>query len=336
MSGEKRVLKEGSIFCLEDRTLIGMLTEVFGPLQNPFYRIKLPDSKKNLFDELKVRLGEKAFIVTPDAHWIDTFELKRNKGTDASNGYDEELPEEEQEFSDDEKEALFKKMKKQQQQRKKRDNRKLANDSDNVKVKRARQPKASSLPKLVPPLGMSSNAPMQHGYKSRNARENIKRESSATSNRNGSSPVPITQHHQQQFSANNYPFPQQPNGMPYPPYSPFPQPTNFQYPPPPFGQATPAQFSNTVPYGSLPPAYNNMSPPTQQSFMPMAQSQPPLPYGVPPMNQMQNPMYIQPPPQAPPQGNGNFQQVMELHQILLQQQQQQHQYQHQHQQDPRT
>lgn len=48
MSGEKRVLKEGSIFCLEDRTLIGMLTEVFGPLQNPFYRIKLPDSKKKL------------------------------------------------------------------------------------------------------------------------------------------------------------------------------------------------------------------------------------------------------------------------------------------------
>ena len=90
-------------------------------------------------------------------------------------------------------------MKKQQQQRKKRDNRKLANDSDNVKVKRARQPKANSLPKLVPPLGMSSNAPMQHGYKSRNARENIKRESSATSNRNGSSPVPITQHHQHSF-----------------------------------------------------------------------------------------------------------------------------------------
>ena len=83
LSGEKRVLKEGSIFCLEDRTLIGLLAEVFGPLQNPFYRIRLPDSKKDLFADLKARLGEKAYIVTPDAHWIDTFELKRNRGTDA-------------------------------------------------------------------------------------------------------------------------------------------------------------------------------------------------------------------------------------------------------------
>ncbi|CAI4035987.1 hypothetical protein SMKI_14G1980 [Saccharomyces mikatae IFO 1815] len=331
LSGEKRVLKEGSIFCLEDRTLIGMLTEVFGPLQNPFYRIKLPDSKGDLFNELKARLGEKACIVTPDAHWIDTFELKRNKGTDASNGYDEELPEEEQEFSDDEKEALFKKMKKQQQQqRKKRDNRKQPNDSDNVKVKKARQPKASNLPKLVPPLGMSNGAPLQHGYKSRNARENTKHEASTTPNRNRSPLVPMVP--QQQFPVNNYPYPPQPNNMSYPPYPAFPQPSNFQYPPPPFGQVSSAQFSNMIPYGNAAPAFNNMPLPTQPPFMPLTQSQPPHSYSAPPMGQMQNPVYTQPSPQMPPHGNGNFQQVMELHQILLQQQQQQQQQQ----QDPRN
>ncbi|EJT41479.1 NAF1-like protein [Saccharomyces kudriavzevii IFO 1802] len=340
LSGEKRVLKEGSIFCLEDRTLIGMLAEVFGPLQNPFYRVKLADSKKALFNELKARLGEKACIVTPDAHWIDTFELRRIKGTDASNGYDEELPEEEQEFSDDEKEALFKKMKKQhqQQQRKKRDNRKQPNDSDNVKSKKPRQPKPANLPKLVPPVGMSSNASLQRGYKSRNARENTKRETGTVFDQNRSLQIPMGQQQQPQFPANNYPYQLQPNNMPYPAYPPFPQPSNFQYPLPPFGQVPPAQFSNGMPYMNVPPAYNNMALPTQPPFMPVPQGQAPLPYGAPPMGQMQNPMCMQSSPQMPPQENGNFQQVMKLHQILLQQQQQQQQqqHQHQHQQGPRN
>lgn len=122
ISGEKRVLKEGSIFCLENREVVGTLSEVFGQLQNPFYKVGISpvnETKSELIEKIKEMVGEKIFIVVPDAYWIDTFELKRVKGTDASNGYDEELPEEEQEFSDDEKEAQFKRMMKNKKKKKK-------------------------------------------------------------------------------------------------------------------------------------------------------------------------------------------------------------------------
>ncbi|SCU96145.1 LANO_0E12618g1_1 [Lachancea nothofagi CBS 11611] len=117
-SAEQRVLKENSVLCLQDRQILGPLCEVFGPLQAPFYRVAVPKSKSELFQELSKKVGQKVFYVAPEAHWHDTFELKRLRGTDASNGFDEELPEEEQEFSDDEKEAMFKKMKKQSKKRK--------------------------------------------------------------------------------------------------------------------------------------------------------------------------------------------------------------------------
>lgn len=120
LSGEQRVLKEGSILCLEDRTLIGPLCEVFGQLQAPFYRVSFDksESKTKSYNEIKERVGAKVFYVVPEAHWVDTFQLKQLKGTDASNGFDEELPEHEQEFSDDEKEMAFKRKKKLTKKRK--------------------------------------------------------------------------------------------------------------------------------------------------------------------------------------------------------------------------
>ncbi|SCU87711.1 LAFA_0E08372g1_1 [Lachancea sp. 'fantastica'] len=112
-SAEQRVLKENSLLCLQDRQVLGPLCEVFGPLQAPFYRVTFPKSKTELYEKFSQLKGQKVFYVAPEAHWHDTFELKRMRGTDASNGFDEELPEEEQEFSDDEKEAMHKKSKKQ-------------------------------------------------------------------------------------------------------------------------------------------------------------------------------------------------------------------------------
>ncbi|SCU85493.1 LADA_0D07844g1_1 [Lachancea dasiensis] len=117
-SAEQRVLKEQSLLCLHDRQLLGPLCEVFGPLQAPFYRVSFPKAKSELYQELATKIGQKVFYIAPEAHWQDTFELRRLRGTDASNGFDEELPEDEQEFSDDEKEALHKKIKKQSKKRK--------------------------------------------------------------------------------------------------------------------------------------------------------------------------------------------------------------------------
>ena len=166
-SAEQRVLKEGSILCLGDRTLIGALCEVFGKLQSPFYRVGFTGEQKEKFNALKERVGEKVYFVAPEAHWLDTFQLKQSKGTDASNGFDEELPEEEQEFSDDEKEAEFKRSKKQAKKRKNHDS-SNSQPADSKKL-RSNQQQLSNMPKMKPPVGMTNNSAT--GYKSRSTRQ---------------------------------------------------------------------------------------------------------------------------------------------------------------------
>lgn len=109
ISAEEKVLDSGTVFCLEDRTPLGYLYEVFGRLQSPVYRVKFnSDEELEPFKEMK---GHKVFYIQPSAHFLWTKQIKQMKGTDASNANDEELPEEEQEFSDDEQEAAAKKAK---------------------------------------------------------------------------------------------------------------------------------------------------------------------------------------------------------------------------------
>lgn len=109
-SGEFRVLKDNSILCLENRTIIGPLFEVFGKIQNPFYRIKFnSDAEYNKFTD---SVGKEVYYVVDDSHFISVIDLKTDKGTDASNHDDEELSADHQEFSDDEEEQKFKQKKK--------------------------------------------------------------------------------------------------------------------------------------------------------------------------------------------------------------------------------
>ncbi|CUM53734.1 uncharacterized protein AC631_00295 [Debaryomyces fabryi] len=116
ISGEFRVLNESSIFCFEDRTVLGPLFETFGRLQSPMYRVKFDD--ENEFNKLKQKKGAKVYYVVPDSQFIYTDTIKNLKGTDASNCHDEELPEEEQEFSDDERELAAKQSKKRKKKSK--------------------------------------------------------------------------------------------------------------------------------------------------------------------------------------------------------------------------
>lgn len=163
MTGEKRILKEGSIMCFEDHVLIGALCEVFGPLQNPYYRVGISKDDKEKNDFFKNKIGEKVFCVVSGTHWLDTFQIKQSKGTDASNGFDEELPEDEQDFSDDEKEAEFKKQKKLTK-------RKKINDGNNILPKRVfNKPTIPNIQKMKPPIGMT-NFNTSSSYKPRNAR----------------------------------------------------------------------------------------------------------------------------------------------------------------------
>lgn len=95
------VLDEGTVLVLEDRTKLGRVEEVFGPVTMPFYNFRysegdaLPD---------KVCTGVSIYAVSQAASFVKPEELN-SKGYDASGIHDEELPPEEVDYSDDEEEA---------------------------------------------------------------------------------------------------------------------------------------------------------------------------------------------------------------------------------------
>lgn len=334
-SGEKRVLKDGSIFCLENREVVGTLSEVFGQLQHPFYRVGISpvnESKNEIIAKVKELIGSKIFIVVPDAHWIDTFELKRIKGTDASNGYDEELPEDEQEFSDDEKEAQFKKMKKSQKKKKNNNNKKdNNNNANNNKITKKRpQNSTNTYAKMKLPIGMTQ----QSHYRSRNNR------ATEESNNQNSQPTTFEQNkYQPQQTQYNAPQPQgyysnynSNNVSSYPQSS---MQNNAMYPPPQFTNGYDVPGQPPFNYNGQPSGYNagcNMqfNYPTQsyQQYPPQQNFQQPPVYNQNPnmYYQQPNPNQYQPPlpPQQHQQPQSNvpqqtLEQVHQLHQILLQQ-----------------
>jgi rRNA processing protein Gar1 len=108
-TGEERVLDLNSILLYEDRTIIGRISDTFGPVTQPLYTIHFSS-----IEEATERFRKYAQVLyVPDlAHILMTRPLK-TKGTDASNLWDEEVGENEMEFSDDEKEREFKRRRKQ-------------------------------------------------------------------------------------------------------------------------------------------------------------------------------------------------------------------------------
>ena len=159
-SAEDKVLNEGTVICFEDRTPVGLLYEVFGRLQSPVYSVKFNTQEEaEKFGEKK---GSKVYYVVPTAEFLSTHQIRKFKGSDASNCNDEELPEDEQEFSDDEKEAAAKKKKKR---KKTRQSTPTANPVENGPLKNhsgdenelpgiKRQKQESSKPKHKPPGGV--------------------------------------------------------------------------------------------------------------------------------------------------------------------------------------
>lgn len=343
MSGEQRVLKDGSIFCLENRDIIGTLNEVFGPLQNPFYRICFKKDKMgDMTPMIKEKIGENVYYAVPEAHWVDTFELKRNKGTDASNRFDEEISESEQEFSDDEKEAQYKKMKKDSKKKRNGKNttttttnnnttqnkRQRTNNNNNRNQNRVHNnnnnnQKFGDYPSMRLPVGMTApnrSTSVATGYVSRNARSHTNN-TQPPPNRHTSSiydddeNVPTKTkvvQNSQNVSGNNY------------------QGTITQQNPY-YGQQSqsytgamnyPQQQQQPGNFYFQPPQNMNMN----NMGYPMNFTQP---FPPPPNNMYSNANpyfgYQQPPVQGnmsyPPQQNMN--QVKQLHQLLMQQQQQQ-------------
>lgn len=108
-SGERSTLDQDTLICLEDGTLLGEIFETFGSISSPFHSILV---KEGAIDIELVKSKQKVFYAPEHAKIIDTKNLQQLKGSDASNVYDEEIPENQQEFSDDEAEQSAKKEKK--------------------------------------------------------------------------------------------------------------------------------------------------------------------------------------------------------------------------------
>ena len=108
---EYSTLDQGSLLVYENREVMGEVFETFGPVARPYYSVRFNDAKE-INTEFGT-VGASVFYVPSyqKTQIVETEALKKIKGTDASNVYDEEVGEDETEFSDDEKEMDFRKKK---------------------------------------------------------------------------------------------------------------------------------------------------------------------------------------------------------------------------------
>ncbi|KAI9921682.1 hypothetical protein PsorP6_000344 [Peronosclerospora sorghi] len=106
-----KTLDEGSVLCLEDRTVIGCVDEIFGPVLMPMYLVRFKTADKM---PMKAAVNAAVYNATEHTTYIIPDKIK-DKGSDASNLFDEE--EDEPEFSDDEAEAVAKRSKRRRNQR---------------------------------------------------------------------------------------------------------------------------------------------------------------------------------------------------------------------------
>ncbi|KAB8265268.1 Gar1/Naf1 RNA binding region-domain-containing protein [Aspergillus pseudonomiae] len=116
-SGEYQVLESGSLLCLEDRSITGVVAETLGRVEEPLYTIRFPTAAA--VEERGLSKGKTVYYVEQHSTFVFTQPLKGMKGSDASNFHDEEIGEDEVEFSDDEAEAEYKRKLKQKRQERK-------------------------------------------------------------------------------------------------------------------------------------------------------------------------------------------------------------------------
>ncbi|KAH8698594.1 Gar1/Naf1 RNA binding region-domain-containing protein [Talaromyces proteolyticus] len=108
---EIQVLEPNSLLCLHDRTVIGVVADTFGRVEEPLYTIRFADPEK--IKEFDLTPATPVYYVEGHSTYVFTQTLKNMKGSDASNFHDEEVGEDEIEFSDDEAEAEYKRRLKQ-------------------------------------------------------------------------------------------------------------------------------------------------------------------------------------------------------------------------------
>ncbi|KAL8999424.1 MAG: hypothetical protein Q9169_001738 [Polycauliona sp. 2 TL-2023] len=113
-SGESRALESGSLLCLQDRSVVGVVAELLGQVHQPYYSVRFTNPAA--ITEAGISKGISIFYVEQHSSYVFTQSLKALKGSDASNIHDEEVGADELEFSDDEAEAEHKRRVKQERQ----------------------------------------------------------------------------------------------------------------------------------------------------------------------------------------------------------------------------
>lgn len=124
-SGEYQVLETGSVLCLGDKSVIGVVGETLGRVEQPYYSVRFTNAAS--ISEAGISKGTMVFYSEKYSTTVFTQPLKAFKGSDASNLHDEEVADDELEFSDDEAEAEYKRKQKQEKQAR-RDGRSDARD----------------------------------------------------------------------------------------------------------------------------------------------------------------------------------------------------------------
>jgi H/ACA ribonucleoprotein complex non-core subunit NAF1 len=112
-SGNDEVLESGSALCLQDRTVIGKVSEQIGRVEEPRYSFGSNDVDE--LTTLGIKKGTTIYYVEEHSTWVETEPIRRQKHTDASNLHDEEAHD--VDFSDDEKEAEHKRAQKEKKKR---------------------------------------------------------------------------------------------------------------------------------------------------------------------------------------------------------------------------
>ncbi|KAH8550271.1 Gar1/Naf1 RNA binding region-domain-containing protein, partial [Umbelopsis sp. PMI_123] len=91
VAGNEQVLDSGSLFVFGDREILGEIFETFGPVAKPLYSVRFNDASE--IDKERTKQGAKVYIVPDFSTFLLTRALKMQKGSDASNIFDEEVAE---------------------------------------------------------------------------------------------------------------------------------------------------------------------------------------------------------------------------------------------------
>ncbi|KAJ2785975.1 hypothetical protein H4R18_000190 [Coemansia javaensis] len=111
LSGETHVLDTESLVAFEDRSVLGAVYDVFGPVARPVYTVRLRSPEEAR--DGRCAAGRPVFYALGWARMLATDRL-RTKGNDASNEYDEEVGSDAMDFSDDDAEMAFRRQRKRE------------------------------------------------------------------------------------------------------------------------------------------------------------------------------------------------------------------------------